>query len=307
MTRRKYSRRTVLGKALAAGAGLACAPVLRAVAADVVQLEGPLGLIQLDGWNLLARSTRKGLVLVDSGPAATSAALLGHVDALAGGDELTLFNTHWHAEVTGGNAALGAKGATIIAHEKTRLRLGTEYYLPHEERYQQALPPDALPTQTIYTEGTLAVDGETIDYGYLRQAHTDGDIFTFFRDANVLAVGDVASPEHDPVLDWYGGGWIGGRVDALDQLLALADDATRIVPAYGAVMNKTGLQAERDMMQFLYDQLVDQIRLGMSAQDSLETGLMEQLPRTFQDPYAFLYAAHKGLWAHHNKLAPNIV
>ena len=148
---------------------------------------------------------------------------------------------------------------------------------------------------------------ETIDYGSLRQAHTDGDMFTFFRAANVLAVGDVASPQRDPVLDWYGGGWIGGRVDALDQLLALADDATRIVPAYGSVMSKAGLQAERDMMQFLYDQLVDQIRLGMSAQDSLESGVMEQLPRTFQDPYAFLYSAHKGLWAHHNKLAPNIV
>jgi hypothetical protein len=34
---------------------------------------------------------------------------------------------------------------------------------------------------------------------------------------------------------------------------------------------------------------------------------MSGLTRTFADPYKFLYDAHKGLWAHHNKLAPNIV
>ena len=34
---------------------------------------------------------------------------------------------------------------------------------------------------------------------------------------------------------------------------------------------------------------------------------MNGLLRTFNDPYKFLYDAHKGLWAHHNKLGPNIV
>jgi len=61
------------------------------------------------------------------------------------------------------------------------------------------------------------------------------------------------------------------------------------------------------MMQFLYDTLVDQIRMGFDYQDSLATGIMDNLPRKLDDPAKFVYDAHKGLWAHHNKLEPNIV
>jgi hypothetical protein len=39
----------------------------------------------------------------------------------------------------------------------------------------------------------------------------------------------------------------------------------------------------------------------------LKAGVMNGLARTWNDPRAFLYAVHKGLWAHHNKLAPNVV
>ena len=65
---------------------------------------------------------------------------------------------------------------------------------------------------------------ERIEYGYLIEAHTSGDIYVFFRDSNVLAVGDVASPARDPELDYFTGAWIGGRVDAMDRLLELSDD-----------------------------------------------------------------------------------
>ena len=75
--------------------------------------------------------------------------------------------------------------------------------------------------------------GERVGYGYLIDAHTSGDIYIFFRDANVLAVGDVVSPVRDPKLDYLTGAWLGGRVDAMDRLLKLSDDKTRIVPGYG--------------------------------------------------------------------------
>ena len=63
----------------------------------------------------------------------------------------------------------------------------------------------------IFKAGT-----EQIDYGYLPLAHTDGDIYVFFKTSNVLAVGDVASPLRDPALDYLTGAWIGGRVDAME-------------------------------------------------------------------------------------------
>jgi Helix-hairpin-helix containing domain len=133
-------------------------------------------------------------------------------------------------------------------------------------------------------------------------AHTDGD-YVFFRDANVLAAGDAISPMKDPVLDWFGGGWLGGRVDAQEKLLKFSDEKTRIVPSYGPVVGRAELQAEFDMTRMLFDRMLDMVRKGMSAQDMLDAGLMKDLNRTFRDPYRFTYDAHKGYWAHHNSLA----
>ena len=92
----------------------------------------------------------------------------------------------------------------------------------------------------------MKVGNEEIDYGYLRMAHTCGDLYVHFKGANVIAVGDVASPLRDPELDWYTGGWVGGRVDSMDLLLSISNDQTRFVPAYGAVMTKAQFKAERD-------------------------------------------------------------
>jgi hypothetical protein len=109
------------------------------------------------------------------------------------------------------------------------------------------------------------------------------------------------------VHDWFAGGWLGGRVDALDDLLALADEQTRIVPAYGPVMTRAQLQAERDMMAHLYDRTTDLTDKGNSAKDMLEAGVLDEVDRKFQDPYKFLYDIAKGHWAHYTNFGGNIV
>ena len=123
----------------------------------------------------------------------------------------------------------------------------------------------------------------------------------------MLAVGDVASPERDPELDYFTGAWIGGRVDAMDRLLALSNGTTRIVPGFGPVMSQAQLQAERDVMKAIYDRTVDRVREGDDADDMLKAGVLNGLARTWKDPRKFLYDVNKGLWAHHNKLSPNVV
>jgi cyclase len=123
----------------------------------------------------------------------------------------------------------------------------------------------------------------------------------------VLAVGDVAAPARDPELDYFTGAWIGGRVDAMDRLLALADDRTRIVPGFGPVMSRADLKIERDVMKTIYDRTVDRVREGDYVDDMLTSGVMNGLARTWKDPRKFLHDVHKGLWAHHNKLDANVV
>jgi hypothetical protein len=39
----------------------------------------------------------------------------------------------------------------------------------------------------------------------------------------------------------------------------------------------------------------------------LEAGVLKDLPRTWKDPYKFIYAAAKGTWGNNNKLDPDVV
>ena len=280
-----------------------------ALAYAVTPLSERVSVINGVGGNVLVFQADDGLILVDSGAMNATGSLQEVVNSYGDGVRVkTLFNSHWHQDQVGGNAYFAGEGANIIAHEKTRLHLATDYYLFEEDRYQPAMPAAAHPRNTFYTQGEMKEADEEIAYGYLELAHTDGDIYVHFGNANIIAAGDVISPGIDPDFDWFSGGWIGGRVDALNLLLDISDTDTQFVPSYGsASVSRAYVESERDLMQFLYETLVDQIRMGFDAQDSLASGVMDKLPRRFDDPYRFLYDAHKGLWAHHNKLEPNIV
>ncbi len=271
-------------------------------------LRGMVSVIDAGGTNVVVCETAEGLVLVDSGEPDHADRLTDQLGNIGNGRVHTLFNTHWHLHQCGANEAIGKSGAAIVAHQKTWHRLSTQYYLPHEERYVEPLPEQARPTVKFSRKGTLQVGDETIEYGPLVEAHTDADIYVYFRNANVLAVGGAVSPpELDPELDWYGGGWIGGRAQSLDTLLALANDDTLIVPGAGRSISKAELLAERDMTHELYARLNKLIRSGCSASCMTQQGALDGLGRTWHDPQRFLYAAYKGLWAHHYNLAPDIL
>jgi glyoxylase-like metal-dependent hydrolase (beta-lactamase superfamily II) len=301
---RTLSRRTLLKGAL----GAAIAAAVRPAAAEVSTIAGKLSLITGLGGNVVVLATRDGAVLVDSGHAGGGGRLLDLVEAAAGSARVhTLFNTHWHFDQIGGNEVVGRTGANIVAHEKTRLRLAIGYYLAEQGRHTKPVALKAQPTESFYTTGSTTIGGERIEYGYLLEAHTDGDAYVYFRDANVIAVGDAVSPERDPELDWFGGGWLGGRVDALKHLLAISDARTVFVPSYGPPVGRAAVQAEHDTCALLFDRFFERIRKGETNEDMLTSGIMENTGRTWQDPAKFVYAAHKGFWGHNNTLSHDIV
>lgn len=301
-------RRTLLK----AGLGLACSPLLGGLAGctgpaaklPVEVLGERMRLITGAPGNVLALTAGDGVLLVDSG----SAELARSVQATLDGARVdTLFNTHYHADQTGGNVLFGEAGAVIHAHVITRQWLSSDHYLPESDSWSPALAQAGRPVETFREKGETTQGDESIEFGYLLEAHTRGDIYVYFRDSNVLAAGDVASPLRDPALDWFAGGWLGGRVDAMDDLLAVANDETRIVPAYGPVMTRAQLQAERDMMLHLYERTTALTNQGRSAQDMLEAGVLDEVERKFEDPYRFLYDVAKGHWAHYTNFGGNIV
>lgn len=254
--------------------------------------------------NLVALDTGDGLLLVDSG---TTAAFKAVQKGLGGSAVRTLFNTHYHADQTGGNALFARAGAEIHAHTITKQWLAADYYVPAEDHWVKAPPKEAVPRVTFRGRGEMQAGGERIEFGYLLEAHTRGDAYVFFRDSNVLAAGDVVSPLRDPMLDWYAGGWLGGRVDAMDDLLEVANEQTLVVPAYGPVMTRAQLQAERDVMTKLYELLSSGYHKGRSAQDMLGDNLLGKVERKFDDPAKFLYDVVKGLQAHYTNFGGNVV
>jgi len=268
-----------------------------------------LSVLDVGGSNVPCSSANpQGLVLVDSGARTSVTQLTAAIQAVRTDAKVQIvFNTHYHIDQTGNNETIAAAGTTIIAHEHTRQWMSTDYWVPAEDRYEKARTKAAWPTNTFRVTGSVAAGTEQIDYGHLPLAHTDGDIYVFFRDSNVLAVGDVASPLRDPALDYFTGAWIGGRVDAMDAILRLTNDQTRIVPAAGLPMTRAEFKAERDMMEEVRTRVWARTLKGDSPADMLEGGVLKGLPRTWKDPHKFLYDAAQGMFAHHNKLDPSVI
>ena len=148
------NRRAILKGALGGVLGLTLPPFARSAFSQESPAVVPVseGFVMLTGagGNVLVRTASTGQVLVDSGAAESTDAVLKRLRELPGaGRVTTVFNTHWHREQVGGNLAFGRSEATIIAHEKTRAHLATDYYLQDEDRYEKALPAAARPTVTF--------------------------------------------------------------------------------------------------------------------------------------------------------------
>lgn len=304
---RRFVLRAGLGAAIGF-TGLHSVESFASAGPSVTALGERLHLIAGVGGNVLVLQGDEGLLLVDSGAPKQVKPLQSSLKSLARGAKVrTVINTHWHLDQTGGNDVFGREGATIIAHAKAKQRMATPQYVPAEDRYIAPRKKEALPTSTFFVDGKIDFGGEKIQYGYLLEAHTDGDLHVYFPQANVLAVGGAASPDQDPVLAWFEGGWLGGRIDSLAKLLTIGNEQTRIVAATGAVISRAELKTERDALVTAFDRMSESIRKGMGTEDMQRAKLLDGLPRTWANPDQFIYDAHKGMWAHHNTLSHQIV
>jgi glyoxylase-like metal-dependent hydrolase (beta-lactamase superfamily II) len=267
---------------------------------SVTRLTDKISLITGAGNNVIAFAGDSGTLLIDAGDAVHAAEVL----KLAG-KVTTVFNTHYHLESTGGNDAIAQTGATIVAHLNTKLWMTQEIVRDWEGG--KVYPPRAkaaLPTNAFREPaGEMVLGGERIEYGLLTQAHTDGDIFVHFRNANVLAVGDAVQPGRLPTLDWFCGGWIGGMHNAQKALLDRADDQTRIIPAMGPVMTKADLQANYATIGKIREKLVGLVKKGQGAQNMIDAKAVDEFKEVMPgDAATFLYTAYRGLWAHAREL-----
>jgi glyoxylase-like metal-dependent hydrolase (beta-lactamase superfamily II) len=289
------TRRQLLKSALAGTAALR----LSAQTTGSVKLADDLYIVRVPNEAaVIAHTNRDGVLLVDGGSAAGSDAVLKAVAALPNGSGKihTLFNTHWHPEQTGSNEKLGMAGATIIAQENTRLWLQQDVTWPWNARKFKKLPKIAQPNKTFYEKGAL---DSGIRYGYISDAaHTDGDLYVYFPQQNVLAVGDAVSGDGWPVVDWWTGGWIGGIVGGLQRIQSVANRETKIVPARGPVLSAADIAAQVDMYGTLYDRLNQMINKGRSASEAVEAKPAKEFEAKMGNPDEFVRRSFESLWAY---------
>lgn len=298
------TRRQLLKTAVAGTAGILGAPALRLAFAQQpetgnLKLADDLYIVRVPGEAaVVAQTDSNGVLLIDGGSAAGSSAVLKAVAALPNGNRKihTLFNTHWHPEQTGSNEKLGIAGTTIIAQENTRLWLQQNITWPWNGQKFKKLPKVAQPNKTFYDKGVL---DSGVRYGYIADAaHTDGDLYVYFPQQNVLAVGDAAYNQGWPVVDWWTGGWIGGIVGGLQRIQTVANKDTRIVPAHGPVLSYADITEQVNMYGTIYDRLNQMINKGRGPSEGVEAKPAKEFEAKMGNPDEFIRRSFESLWAY---------
>jgi glyoxylase-like metal-dependent hydrolase (beta-lactamase superfamily II) len=305
------SRRDVLrtliggaaGLSLPIGSSLRVSAQSRHSALKTTPLTANVALVSGAGGNVVVISSDDAALMVNGGLREHTDQLSQTVSELTAGKPVRfLFNTDWHPDHSGSNELLGRTGTQIIAHENTKQYLGADIFVDWQQRTYKSLPKVALPTHTSYTPGKMTFGRERIEYGPLGQAHTDGDIYVFLPDANVLVAGDVLAVGSYPIADYVSGGWLGGLMTATKTLLDLTNDKTRIVPGAGPVQTRADLKVQHEMLVTLRERLHQMMRKGMGTKDMLAAGATREFDERCGDPALFMTVTYRGMWLHVREL-----
>jgi glyoxylase-like metal-dependent hydrolase (beta-lactamase superfamily II) len=296
-----------LGLALPAGVGAFARPQRKPSIAG--RLADHLVVVTTKGSNVLVVSGEDDTVLIGGGAPEQGRDLLYLVERETRRSVVpTLINTHWHSAHTGVNERLGKRGAKIIAHENTKLWMQADIFVEWEGRTYAPRRESALPNVTTYDSGEITCGRERIRYVHLPQAHTDGDLYAFLPEANVLVTGDLLHVGRYPVIDYSSHGWIGGYLDATEALLKVADSQTRIVPGEGPVQTRAALEAQHALCKAAKTRLIESFRQGNSLEEFIASMPTRELDGSWGgDPVPFLTMAYRGAMGHLYELIEGVV
>ena len=261
--------------AVLAGSLLAAGAARAQDAPDGIQIlpaQGNVYMLIGDGGNTLVQVGDDGFVAVDPQYEDTAPALMAAIRTLTDRPIRNVVVTHFHPDHLMGSAALIELGSgrvpaipSIMAHENVLLRLAGM---------------DPPPTPEVWPENTyfggqrdFYMNGEAVVLYHMPAAHTDGDSIVFFRKSDVIATGDVFTPDRFPMIDIENGGSVEGYIDALNFILRLTvpahmqEGGTRVVPGHGRLSEEIEVVEYRNMLTIVRDRVQALIDDGLSLEE----------------------------------------
>jgi glyoxylase-like metal-dependent hydrolase (beta-lactamase superfamily II) len=252
-----------------AGALPAAAQNFDKVEIKTEKLAGGIYMLTGSGGNIGLGVGEDAVFLIDDQYAPLTPKIVAAIAALTPQPVKFVLNTHWHMDHVGGNENLGKTGALIVAHENVRRRMSSEQFIAAFKQKVEPSPKIALPVVTFAESVSFHLNGDEIDAFHVARAHTDGDAVVYFHKANVVHMGDVFFNGYYPFIDLSSGGSINGTIAAVDRVLPMIDDNTKVIPGHGPLSDKAGLAAYRKMLAGIRDRVQAQLSAGKSLQETI--------------------------------------
>ena len=254
---------------------------------EVLEVRPDFFMIAGAGGNIGVQVGEDGVVVVDAGSAARASDVVAAIARITTKPIRYVIDTGPDADHVGGNDVLSKAGnsffpgtrpagprqdpmravATILAAE------GVERHMASSES-ASANAAAGLPTESFhYARKYLYLNGEAIEVLHQPAAHTDSDVFVFFRRSDVVVAGDVIDTRRFPVIDIARGGSIDGEIAALNRLTDLAvpsvpivsrEAGTIVIPGHGRLCDQFDVIEYRDMVTVIRDRVRELVDAGRS-------------------------------------------
>ena len=230
------------------------------------------------GGNSTVSIGDEGALVVDTMTAEAAPDLVASIRTISNKPIRWIINTHSHRDHTAGNPVVaksgvylatgntrGGGGASILSFESALMRLNGSANSPDK------VPEGGWPTDSFFVkQKDMFFNGEPVLTIHVPNAHTDGDAIVFFRRSDVIAAGDVFTPDRYPVIDLNEGGSINGLIAGLNLLIELAvpefneEGGTIIIPGHGRVCDESDVGDYRDMVTIVRDRIQDLVAKKMT-------------------------------------------
>ena len=229
------------------------------------QISGSVYMLTGAGGNIGASVGVDGTLIIDDQFAPLGERIQNALNAINGGKPRLVLNTHFHGDHTGSNARFGLDG-TIIAHDNVRIRLLDA----------EGVERSALPLVTYADRIHVHFNDDDIELIHLPAGHTDGDSVVWFKQANVIHLGDHLFNGSFPFIDVASGGSVEGYVANLEAVQAMVPADIQIIPGHGELATVQAVADSIAMIHNTFRTVKDAQAAGKSADEIIAAGLDPQ-------------------------------